>query len=136
MKHEGLQQLFVYGSLRKGESADLTEKRVGPTHYMGPATLSGYALFDLGSYPGIFPRDPSSRVKGETHWLEQPGPAFAWLDEYEDVPNLFQRLEVDVSKSSSTERAWTYVLTQDPDGQYPIVPNGSWPEHRRDRANR
>ena len=59
MGHEGIQQLFVYGSLRKGESAALTEERIGQTHYMGPATLSGYALFDLGSYPGIFPHDPT-----------------------------------------------------------------------------
>lgn len=136
MGHEGIQQLFVYGSLRKGESADLTEERIEQTHHMGPATLSGYALFDLGSYPGIFPHNPSSRVQGEIHRLEKPGPAFARLDEYEDVPYLFQRLEVDVSTNSSTERAWTYVLTEDPDGQYPLVPNGSWPEYRRERTNR
>lgn len=44
--------IFVYGTLMKGERNH--DRFLGDSAYAGAAVLSGYALFDLGSYPAIW----------------------------------------------------------------------------------
>ena len=45
--------LFVYGTLMKGQRNH--DRFLGNSEYTGTAMLSGYALYDLGSYPAIYP---------------------------------------------------------------------------------
>ena len=42
--------VFVYGTLMTGQCAD---NRLEGAVFAGPARLDGYALYDLGRYPGI-----------------------------------------------------------------------------------
>lgn len=98
--------LFVYGTLRRGQSADLT--RTGAALFVGPDRVSG-TLFSLGGFPGV-------KLEGETFDADKPavvGECFlieddaltARLDHYEGHPNLFCRKVV---KTESGRDAWVY----------------------------
>lgn len=79
-------RLFVYGSLMQGQTAAwrLAEgRRIGSSQ-----TADGFALFDLGEFPGMQPA-PDGKVSGEVYEISrQLLPA---LDAYEDYPVLFSR---------------------------------------------
>lgn len=81
--------LFVYGTLKRGCS---NHRQLDGQDFVGTArTLPGFALFDLGGYPGIAPC-PMDRigVVGEV-WSIEPA-ALARLDAFEGVDaGLYRR---------------------------------------------
>jgi len=103
--------LFVYGTLREGESAaDLLAADVARRV---PARAHG-RLLELGApYPAAVFQPDAGALAGELLWLK-PGTYAAVLDrvdEYENVPFLFRRIKVSVEAEGREVEAWAYSYT-------------------------
>jgi gamma-glutamylcyclotransferase (GGCT)/AIG2-like uncharacterized protein YtfP len=112
--------LFVYGTLKRGGC------RHGPLasqHFRGEThTRSGYALHDLGDYPGLVV-DPASTqaVQGEVYEVEES--LLPWLDTVEGSPGWFRRDPIEVE--GFTETVWAYFYQGDAAGARRIA-SGCW----------
>ena len=65
----GNKKVFVYGTLLRGNRNH--PHFLGQSQFLGKAVLSGYALYNLGSYPGII-ESPEDSVKGELYEVDEP----------------------------------------------------------------
>jgi len=124
--------LFVYGSLMRGEASAPPFLRF--MEFVGPGSIKGYALFDLGQYPAVYPAQEDSCVQGELFRMKDPASSLIRLDEYEDVPALYVRDITEVECGGEVFRAWVYILTDNPKGRYSRVPGSHWSSHRRIRS--
>ncbi|HEY4269291.1 MAG TPA: gamma-glutamylcyclotransferase family protein [Galbitalea sp.] len=121
--HEVLDRLFVYGTLRQGQTArSMIANQISRCI---PATTSGsiYA-FPMG-YPG-FSDTGTGLVKGEVIWLTELAATFGMLDAYEGVD--FARVIKQVTLETGQEVwAWLYTLA-DPGAITHGTPiaNGDW----------
>lgn len=104
--------LFVYGTLRRGESAEgevaaAVVRRV-------PARTRGRLLAIGAPYPAaVLGPDETTWVEGELLYL-RPSTHAAVLDRvdaYENVPFLFRRLQVTVEAEGRDVEAWAYTYT-------------------------
>lgn len=122
--HEVLDRLFVYGTLRSGQTArSLIANSITKT---APAYTSGkiYA-FPMG-YPGYTEGDGSGRVIGEVLWLTELPATFGLLDPYEG--DAFARVIKQVTLESG-ELLWTWIYTlADPASIHvgTLIPDGDW----------
>lgn len=82
--------LFVYGTLRLGQSADLS--RTGKALYVQPHKIGG-DLYALGWFPGVKFND-HNEVLGDLFLIEDES-ITPQLDRYEGHPSLFERQIVD-----------------------------------------
>lgn len=75
-------RLFVYGSLKKGF---FNHKRFGfdKLNFLGEKVIKGYALINLGQYPGMVNADPESTVKGEIYEIDDGTSEFNHLNNVE-----------------------------------------------------
>jgi len=80
--------LFVYGSLKVGQSA---HDRLAGQEFMRVArTMPIYRLYGLGWHPGlVLDRQNGLAVQGEVYSVDDQ--TLAKLDEYEGVPHWFTR---------------------------------------------
>ena len=101
--------LFVYGSLMNGQSA---HELIKDGIYRGKYTLKDYAMFDLGTYPGIKERSGET-VVGEVYVIDKN--LIPELDRYEGEGSLFVRkqLEVVSDKEKITANAYIYLGSVD-----------------------
>lgn len=127
--HEILDRLFVYGTLRSGQTArSLVANSV---RRWEPATARGqlYA-FPMG-YPGFFegPSEGTGDVTGEVCWLGDLAATFALLDAYEGA--AFTRVIRKVRLRDGEELwAWIYMLTDAAAVQLgEHIPDGDWVRH-------
>jgi gamma-glutamylcyclotransferase (GGCT)/AIG2-like uncharacterized protein YtfP len=128
--------LFLYGTLMSGARGALgTEERLRlarESDSLGPASLPGAFLYDLGDYPGVLlGGDLDAIVHGELVLLDKPQVTVLWLDEYEGVvheadDNAYDRLvrEVRLAGGESVD-AWIYVLHTEPAHGRRVV-SGRW----------
>ncbi len=79
-------RVFVYGTLMK--NCYNHENYLGGQKFLGRAVLPGYALYNLGSYPGVV-RDEEERVLGEVYEIDQQ--VLEQLDWLEDNGWLYTR---------------------------------------------
>lgn len=97
--------LFVYGTLMKdccNHKAYLAEQR-----YVGQAVIEGYALYDLGYYPGIIPAR-GGMVRGELYKVDRD--TLVAVDTLEGSGYLYDRVTVNAkSIDGRVFRAHTYV---------------------------
>lgn len=105
--HEVLDRLFVYGTLRDGQTArSLVANQITGA---SPATTEGslYA-FPMG-YPG-FVETGEGIVRGEVLWLIELAATFALLDAYEgtDFVRMVRKVTLDTGE---VIWAWIYVLS-------------------------
>jgi gamma-glutamylcyclotransferase (GGCT)/AIG2-like uncharacterized protein YtfP len=104
--------IFVYGTLRHGESAeDLVARDVARR---APARAKGRLLPIGAQYPAaVFLPDSAERVDGELLWLKTAAYAAALdrIDEYENVPFLFRRIAITVESEGGEVQAWAYTYT-------------------------
>jgi gamma-glutamylcyclotransferase (GGCT)/AIG2-like uncharacterized protein YtfP len=121
--HEVLDRLFVYGTLRQGQTArSLVANsivRSVPAHVMGQI----YA-FPMG-YPG-FSESGAGRVVGELLWLTDLAATFGLLDAYEGED--FARVITQVTTQDGEELwSWLYTLA-DPDAIKlgTLIADGDW----------
>jgi gamma-glutamylcyclotransferase (GGCT)/AIG2-like uncharacterized protein YtfP len=90
--------LFVYGTLRKGESADLSKRL--QVSFIGEDQING-DLYRLGWFPGVTLTpgqfDPSlPAVHGDVFRIKDAS-IIPMLDAYEGYPSLFDRMETETA---------------------------------------
>lgn len=129
--------LFVYGTLMSGARGALgAEQRLqlaAVSDSLGPASLPGAQLFDLGDYPGAMASaDIDDIVHGEAVLLADPAAAFQWLDDYEGVVHgageaaEYDRVVRQVRLAGGeTFDAWVYLLLRPP-ADAPRIVSGRW----------
>lgn len=109
-----LHPVFVYGTLMKGQRAE--DYMVG-SRYLMPAMLSGYSMYNLGSFPGIRP-EPEGTVAGEVYFVSDE--TMRWLDRYEGEGSLYIRTWVRVrnrARMNGDLRTWAYVFNDRAEGE-------------------
>lgn len=116
-------RLFVYGTLMRGERAHALLD--GARFRAEVATAPGFALLDLGAYPGMV-RVGAASVLGELY--EVPQTMLPRLDAYEGCPELFERVEIGLEDG---ERAAAYLLRAAFESTRPWIPGGNWRARRR-----
>lgn len=130
--HEVLDRLFVYGTLRVGQTArSLVANSIVRT---AAAHTSGtiYA-FPMG-YPGFHDDNPTGRVVGEVLWLTELAATFGLLDAYEG--EAFARVIKQVTLATGEEIwAWIYVLADPATIRVgTLIPDGDWVRYWTEQA--
>lgn len=98
--------LFVYGTLKRQQRNHglLTDQS-----FLGEAvTVPRYRLFDLGPYPGIIRAESNGRaIQGELYAVSEC--CLAELDDFEGVPDLFVRDQLEVAGYDA--EVWAYYFS-------------------------
>jgi gamma-glutamylaminecyclotransferase len=116
--------IFVYGSLLSGER---NHGQMAGAGFLGPArTLPRYALYHLGTYPGM--TEGAQPIEGELY--EVDARRLAALDAFEGHPNYFRRGPVALEGGGWAEG---YLLTRVQVAGRPLVPSGSWRVRGKER---
>ncbi len=122
--HEVLDRLFVYGTMRTGQTArSLVANSITRT---APAHTNGmiYA-FPMG-YPGYNEGDGTGKVTGELLWLTELAATFGLLDAYEgeDFARIIKQVTLETGEAVW---AWIYTLS-DPAAIKlgTLIPDGDW----------
>lgn len=110
-------KLFVYGTLRRGEAghALLAGAQALGTAWTEPA----FTLVDLGEYPAVV-EGGTTAVAGELYEVDEL--TLVELDRYEDVPELYLRVEREIGG----HRAFVYVLRPEHARDRPAIASGDW----------
>ena len=105
--HEVLDRLFVYGTMRTGQTArSLVANSI--TKCTTAHTSGAIYAFPMG-YPGFSETDGKGRVVGEVLWLTDLAATFGLLDAYEGED--FARVIKQVTLETGEEVwAWLYTL--------------------------
>ena len=98
---------FVYGTLMKGERA---EHLLAEASFVGRCELRDYAMYHLGSYPGIRPC-AGEKVYGELYLVNDR--LVEELDAYEEEGTLYDRRTVTVWLGDNPVQAEAYVYKMD-----------------------
>ena len=87
-------EIFVYGSLKKGQSAEhLLE---GSEFVKATTTAPQYALYIFETYPALVPGRQT--IHGEIYRIDKS--VLTILDEYEDAPNTYVRTKIELFDGS------------------------------------
>ena len=104
--HEVLDRLFVYGTMRQGQTArSLVANSIKKS---AKAFTSGHIYaFPMG-YPGYTEGDGKGRVVGEVVWLSDLAATFGLLDAYEgeDFARVIKQVTTDAG-----EQIWAWIYT-------------------------
>lgn len=96
-------QVLVYGTLMKDRS---NHRYLKDQKYLGQAVLPGYAMFDLGQFPGIIP-ELEDKVLGELYEIDSE--TLERLDILEGNGQLYNRETVEVWLGDTKTTAYVYV---------------------------
>jgi len=133
--------MFLYGTLRKGEANDIYDLAVdhGLTapRFVGPATVRG-RLYDFGKYPGLVSASDGGPVIGEVYEIEDE--LRAVLDEveraYPENETLFSLEVIDLNVDGQTVACLFYPVSAASVLDLPEIRSGNWVEHRRSRTTK
>ena len=103
--------LFLYGTLRQGESAE--DVIAADVVRRAPARARA-RLLEIGApYPAAFFSPDEGLLPGEIVWLKPStfSAALDRIDQYENVPFLFRRIVVNVEVEGKDVEAWAYTYT-------------------------
>ncbi len=107
--------LFVYGTLRKGES---NQEFLIHSEFLGRhETLPQYSLYDLGTHPAVI--EGHSSIQGEVYLIDDE--TLARIDVLEDVPVEYRRERIETPFGE----AWFYMY-QDSSQLDVLVSSGDW----------
>lgn len=108
--------VFVYGSLRRGES---NHHYLRAAAYLGEyVTAAAYTMFDLGAYPGVVATGVT-RIKGEVYAIDRL--ILRHLDVLEDYPCSYGRKTL----ATPWGAAWIYLYQQALHGSSAVA-QGDW----------
>ncbi len=110
--------VFVYGTLMRGQSA---HAYLAEAEYIGEYRLPGYAMYDLGWYPGIVP-DPARTVYGEVYCVSSR--MLREMDGYEGEGSLYHRIRANAENESRTVPVFVYVYARRTGNE--LIPGGRW----------
>ncbi len=110
------EQVFVYGSLRRGQS---NHSLLDGASFLGVCrTAPRYTMWNLGAYPGVVPGGRDAIV-GEVYRIDKR--TLARLDELEAYPVLYTRERI----STPFGPAWMYIYQGSNRGGTRIA-SGDW----------
>ena len=122
--HEILDRLFVYGTLRQGQTArSLVANQI--TKSIGASTTGSIYAFPMG-HPGYTEGDGKGRVVGEVIWLTELAATFGLLDAYEgqDFVRVIKQVTLD-----DGEEIWAWMYTLADPGAVKfgtLIADGDW----------
>lgn len=121
--------LFVYGTLREGESNHWLLEEQGAVRVSECQTPPLFTLLHLGHYPGMI-RGGNTAVRGEVYRLNNS--ALARLDQFEGHPNMFRRelLITDPEHIEGPGEAGRGVFAYIYQG-VGVLPSGDWEDRLR-----
>ena len=141
MNSQGIYNLFVYGSLRRGFKSPAYEYISRFFSFVEDGKVKG-KLFDLGTYPAGVPTVDDSFIVGELYTIKNQ-PEFAWaigqLDDYEGVAvesdeiQLYKRALTDVYAANGTTPAWIYWHVGNVEGK-PLIESGDMIEYLQQKS--
>lgn len=130
--------IFVYGTLRRGERADLSRS----LPFLSEGSIQG-SLYRGSSYPMAFhSTDPEDRIIGEVFSIHSSleETILRRLDQYEgavgDDP-LYRREIVAVATPTDTVYAWVYFYADSSTDGLTLIPSGDWkvrPSHGKEAS--
>lgn len=137
------QQLFVYGSLRRGFRHPAYNYISRYFSFLSNARIKGI-LHDMGNYPAATPATGESFITGELYTIKNDE-QFSWaieqLDDYEGLniepgeKALFKREITDVYTSDDEKtQAWVYWFNGDTAGK-PVIDSGDVLEYFQEKTN-
>ena len=122
--HEVLDRLFVYGTMRQGQTArSLVANSIKKS---AKAFTSGHIYaFPMG-YPGYTEGDGKGKVVGEVVWLTDLAATFGLLDAYEgeDFARVIKQVTTDAG-----EQIWAWIYTLADPGAVKLgtlIEDGDW----------
>lgn len=122
--HEVLDRLFVYGTLRQGQTArSLLANSI--TRTVKAETTGQIYAFPMG-YPGYTEADGTGRVLGEVVWLTDLAATFGLLDAYEgeDFARVIKQVRLETGEEVW---AWIYTLADPAAAQVgTLIEDGDW----------
>ncbi len=104
--------IFVYGTLRQGESAE--DVIAADVQRRVPARAHARRLEIGAPYPAaVFSAEEEGWIDGELVFLKPHAyqAALDRIDQYENVPFLFRRVAVSVEAEGRMVDAWAYTYT-------------------------
>jgi gamma-glutamylcyclotransferase (GGCT)/AIG2-like uncharacterized protein YtfP len=105
--HEVLDRLFVYGTLRYGQTArSLVANQI--KQCVKASTTGSLYAFSMG-HPGFVEGDGTGTVVGEVLWLSDLAATFGLLDAYEGQD--FARVIRKVTLDETNEQVWAWIYT-------------------------
>jgi gamma-glutamylcyclotransferase (GGCT)/AIG2-like uncharacterized protein YtfP len=137
-----MQHVFVYGTLRAGESNDI-HRAAGRNGIAGPVLIgSGHIngrLYGFGAYPGVVPDANAAPVHGDVYRIEDT--LVPVLDEIEEVvpgiSGLFrgEHMHVTVELDGRAEKieCLVYPVSDAAVVGLPHIAHGDWVRYRRSR---
>lgn len=120
-----MNKVFVYGTLMSGQSAN---HLLADAVYVGKYILRDYAMYNLGSYPGIQPKLGES-VYGEVYDIKDE--LIPNLDRYEGEGSLYMRMPVKVHNCTESVEAFAYLYNNEING---IPMREGWGAKSEDRV--
>ena len=123
--------IFVYGTLRRGERAGLEGSMgAGRCKFVDEAQING-DLYSLGAFPGA---KPSTRFEFSADDASITGDVFeitheslgASLDNYEGFPHLYTRRQIE---TDAGDTVWVYVYNHNVSSDSLIV-SGDWKQRQ------
>lgn len=96
--------VFVYGTLKRGNSVRGLDRWGSGAEFVGPAvtTQSNYSLWNLGAFPAV--SSGKSHIAGEVWSVDSE--TLADLDRIEGHPDFYKRIEVNTTQG----KAWMYYI--------------------------
>ncbi len=122
--HEVLDRLFVYGTMRQGQTArSLVANQI--TRCVKATTTGKIYAFPMG-YPGFTEGDGTGQVHGEVLWLTELPATFGLLDAYEgqDFARVIKQVVLETG-----EEVWTWIYTLADPGTVKLgtlIADGDW----------
>ena len=123
--HEILDRLFVYGSLRQGQTArSLVANQI--TKCVKAWTAGSIYAFPMG-HPGYVEGDGTGRVEGEVLWLTELAATFGLLDAYEGQDFVRVIRKVNLEETGEQVWAWVYTLSDPAAVKHgTLIHHGDW----------
>lgn len=123
--------VFVYGTLRRGERADLARQQAQfGVSFIGTDAING-KMYHLGAYPGVkteavdvFERTKPS-VIGEVFRIRHES-IIILMDTYEGYPELYERLQ---TRTAEGRLVWVYTYNH-PVTPDQLIESGDWVKNR------
>jgi gamma-glutamylcyclotransferase (GGCT)/AIG2-like uncharacterized protein YtfP len=123
--HEILDRLFVYGTLRQGQTArSLVANQI--TRCVKAWSAGAIYAFPMG-YPGYVENDGRGRVEGEVIWLTELAATFGLLDAYEGQDFARVIRQVHIEETGEQVWAWVYTLSDPSAVKFgSLIQHGDW----------
>ncbi len=125
---EPMAPVLVYGSLKRGFA---NHHWLAGAEPLGPATMAGLALHDLGPFPMAVPDRDGALLHGELYGVDAP--LLTRLDQLEGVPRLYRR---QLHPLVGAGAAWIYLGRPSQVRHAPRIEGGDWQGPRAGRRTR